>query len=85
MCDMPVDTTCAAFQPATLKPATLTPASGDVHGGGSTRTTTSLSTGAVIGIIVGSVFAVVVIIVAVVLRMRGRAGRSKQEMQNVEL
>jgi hypothetical protein len=83
MCDMPVDTTCAAFQPATLKPATLTPASGDVHGGGST--TTSLSTGAVIGIIVGSVFAVVVIIVAVVLRMRGRAGRSKQEMQNVEL
>ena len=82
MCDMPVDTTCAAFQPATLKPATLTPASGDVPGGGST---TSLSTGAIIGIIVGSVFAVVVIIVAVVLRMRGRAGRSKQEMQNVEL
>ena len=82
MCDdMPVDTTCAAFQPATLKPATLTPASGDVPGGGST---TSLSTGAIIGIIVGSVFAVVVI-VAVVLRMRGRAGRSKQEMQNVEL
>ena len=76
MCDMPVDTTCAASQPATL-----TPASGDVPGGGST---TSLSTGAGIGIIFGSVFAVVVI-VAVVLRMRGRAGRSQQEMQNVEL
>jgi hypothetical protein len=94
MCDMPVDTTCAAFQPSTLTPTpsaltptptpstlTPTPTSGNLPAGGSSAN--GLSTGAIVGIIVGSIVGVVVIAL-IIFRVRSNSHNSQQEMHSIQ-